>query len=276
MGDLDGQRFSRHVAAHARTLRHPLPLLQIGHLPAKTYWVDRVFEFVAFSVVVSGMGRMSVDDETFDVVAPCVLCEYPGPRFRYGPHGSWNEVFLNYDRAALPLLSEIGLVRPGRFVWPLRNASRVLPMLRELCDVAAGLDAPSAIDRLDRLASGVVSETLLDEDEPADDASRIRRHLEAHFATRIDFEALAKRFGLSFTTFRRHWARQMPESPARFVRGVRLKHACRLLCETRLPIAEIARRVGFDDPLHLSKVFRKDVGTSAREYRRKYGRTLGG
>jgi AraC-like DNA-binding protein len=273
---VDQSRISLHLAAHPRALRHPLPLLQLGHLPAKRYWVDGTFEFVAFSIVLSGSGRMSVAGESLDVVGPCVLCEYPGPRFLYGPDGAWDETFFNYDRACLPLLTEIGLVRPGRFLWPLRNASRVRGMLRELSELAFGLDRPGALDRLDRLALSIVSETLLYDDEPSVDETdrqlqRVRAHFETHYGEPIDYAAVAKKFGLSFTTFRRHWARQMQKSPARFVHGVRMKHACRLLCETELPIADIARRVGFDDPLYLSKLFRREMDTTARAYRQKYG-----
>jgi AraC-like DNA-binding protein len=37
-----------------------------------------------------------------------------------------------------------------------------------------------------------------------------------------------------------------------------------------LPIADVARRIGFDDPLCLSKIFKRDMGMTAREYRRRH------
>ncbi len=52
-------------------------------------------------------------------------------------------------------------------------------------------------------------------------------------------------------------------------RRQKLELACSLL-ETRsvdFSIAEIARRVGYEDPLYFSKVFRRHVGMSPSRYR---------
>lgn len=47
----------------------------------------------------------------------------------------------------------------------------------------------------------------------------------------------------------------------------RMAEARRLLCETDLPIAEIARRVGHSDPGYFSRRFRKTFGVSPRGWR---------
>ncbi len=47
----------------------------------------------------------------------------------------------------------------------------------------------------------------------------------------------------------------------------RLRRACKLLAETGNPIQEIARNVGYDNPLTFSKIFKSYYGISPREYR---------
>lgn len=47
----------------------------------------------------------------------------------------------------------------------------------------------------------------------------------------------------------------------------RIIMAQKLLLETQLPISEISARVGYDDPLYFSKVFKKHAGSSPRNYR---------
>ncbi|HEV8245819.1 MAG TPA: AraC family transcriptional regulator [Polyangiaceae bacterium] len=274
MPTLAREHFSIHFASLPRRLAHPLPLLHIGHLPKKTYWVDRVFDFVAFSVVLSGVGKLSVDNQNFEVRAPCVICEYPGPQFKYGPRRTWDEVFFNYGIECIPLLSEIGLLRKGRFLWPIRRVGAVAEMVGQLDRLAAGIETPGAPDRIERLSEWIVSETLLDNPEDGGVVPlrllEIRRYFEEHYARSIDLRRTAEHFGFSFTTFRRHWARHMQQSPARFLNELRVKRACRMLCETALPVAEIARKLGFDDALYFSKVFRRHTRTTARDYRRRY------
>jgi len=50
---------------------------------------------------------------------------------------------------------------------------------------------------------------------------------------------------------------------------LRVKMAAIILRDTDLPISEIAYRVGFNDITHFGRMFRKRVGYSPSEYRKK-------
>ena len=56
-------------------------------------------------------------------------------------------------------------------------------------------------------------------------------------------------------------------SPADFIRNVRLKHAAELLTNTKLSIAEVSTRVGFNSPRIFSSNFKKMFGVLPSEYR---------
>ena len=56
-------------------------------------------------------------------------------------------------------------------------------------------------------------------------------------------------------------------SPADFIRNVRLKHAAELLTKTKLSIAEVSERVGFNSPRIFSSNFKKMFGCLPSEYR---------
>jgi len=51
---------------------------------------------------------------------------------------------------------------------------------------------------------------------------------------------------------------------------IRLARAKLLLCETELPIAKIAGRIGFNEPKYFCDVFRKNEGMTASAYRNKF------
>lgn len=63
---------------------------------------------------------------------------------------------------------------------------------------------------------------------------------------------------------------KMGVSPQEYLMQCKLQHACKLLIETSLPIQEIARQVGYDNPLTFSKTFKTFYGLSPRNYRLKH------
>ena len=61
--------------------------------------------------------------------------------------------------------------------------------------------------------------------------------------------------------------RETGESVTTYLTNVRVDHAKLLLKDTSIPINEVARRVGYDDPDYFSRLFRKASGTTPRQYR---------
>lgn len=57
--------------------------------------------------------------------------------------------------------------------------------------------------------------------------------------------------------------------PHRYIQEAKLSFARRLLRESDLTVTEIAAALGYDDPLYFSRLFRREIGTSPREYRKR-------
>lgn len=62
-------------------------------------------------------------------------------------------------------------------------------------------------------------------------------------------------------------------SPQEYLLQCRMKHSNRLLLETDLPVQEISREVGYDNPLTFSKVFKRYFGVSPRRFRSQSAET---
>lgn len=54
-----------------------------------------------------------------------------------------------------------------------------------------------------------------------------------------------------------------------FLETTRLREACRLLAYTRMRAQEVGFALGFDDPAYFARAFRRGMGMSASEYRRR-------
>lgn len=59
-------------------------------------------------------------------------------------------------------------------------------------------------------------------------------------------------------------------TPTDFIRSIRLKRAAQLLQGSRLPIVEVANRVGFGSPSYFSKCFKEMFGMLPKQYVEKY------
>jgi AraC family transcriptional regulator len=73
---------------------------------------------------------------------------------------------------------------------------------------------------------------------------------------------------LSVSQFSRQFKARTGLAPHRFLLGLRVEHACRLLGTDQLPIAEVAIRCGFSHQEHLTRVMRAQLGTTPGAVRR--------
>lgn len=93
----------------------------------------------------------------------------------------------------------------------------------------------------------------------------------SHFPTRhYTLEKLAAACRMSVRTFQRRFARERHCSPQTFIMVCRLTVARRILRSSTLPIQDIAQRCRFNSTAQFSKSFKKYIGLSPREYRKKF------
>jgi AraC family transcriptional regulator len=114
---------------------------------------------------------------------------------------------------------------------------------------------------------------LLDALSPAPVAKmpmRIRRvmeRLEDDFAARWSLGELARAEDVHPVFLARSFRHACGESVGEYVRRLRLEHASRQLAGTSHPVADIARRAGFADQAHLTRVFRRSTGLTPGGFR---------
>lgn len=93
----------------------------------------------------------------------------------------------------------------------------------------------------------------------------------ASLAAPITVVELARRAGLSPSRFGHLFAEQVGVSPMRYLERQRMRLAEQLLDLTPRTVAEVARTVGFTDPLYFSSRFRAYAGMPPTVYRRRRG-----
>lgn len=96
---------------------------------------------------------------------------------------------------------------------------------------------------------------------------RVLEHIDAHLAEELDVSALARIAHLSPSRLSHLFTAQVGAAPGRYIEAQRMELAARLLEMTDDPVAAIAARVGFRDPLYFSRRFRAQHGASPSAHR---------
>jgi AraC-like DNA-binding protein len=99
---------------------------------------------------------------------------------------------------------------------------------------------------------------------------RVREHIEANFAHKIDLSRLASIAGLSTSYFSRAFKQSIGMPPYRYVMMRRLASAAELIRKTAKSLAEVAIEVGFSDQSHFTRIFNQMTGETPGTLRRRY------
>ncbi|PLW70193.1 AraC family transcriptional regulator [Pseudohalioglobus lutimaris] len=96
---------------------------------------------------------------------------------------------------------------------------------------------------------------------------QVQAYMLEHIDQTVTLESLAGVANMSKYHFSNRYRELTGYSPIKHFLNMKMEHACRLLDSTDLGVGEIARRVGYEDPLYFSRLFRKTLGRSPRDYR---------
>jgi AraC-like DNA-binding protein len=105
--------------------------------------------------------------------------------------------------------------------------------------------------------------------QPYLDLLPVVEFLKENYTEKIVMPDLAQRVGMSVRKLQRRFKETFKTTLQNYVGKLRILEACDLLLETRLPVTEIALKVGFYDHSAFSKKFSELIGVSPRDYRRR-------
>jgi len=86
---------------------------------------------------------------------------------------------------------------------------------------------------------------------------------------KLKLAQIAAKTGLSASHYSRLFLNRTGHSPIDYFIQLKIQRACRLLDNPGQMIADVAREMGFDDQFYFSRVFRKVMGMSPGEYRKR-------
>ncbi|MFA9478723.1 helix-turn-helix transcriptional regulator [Phycisphaerales bacterium AB-hyl4] len=100
-------------------------------------------------------------------------------------------------------------------------------------------------------------------------AESLRGYLRDHMAEPAHLAPVAEHFAMSKAHLCRVGRQLLGRTVHAEWQAIKLQWSAVLLNEPSLSIADVARRVGYNDPLYFSRVFRRSLGQSPRAYRQQ-------
>ncbi|MEU5592118.1 AraC family transcriptional regulator [Streptomyces sp. NPDC020298] len=249
--------------------------LQHGTLPAVG---PRTLDHHVAVLISAGSGwYRTPDGRRTTVTAPALLWLTPGVPHHYAPDPAtgWDEAFVDFTGPATATYTELGHIEPDRPVVPLADATgpravigRIARASRRdnpLLEVETAAAVHELLVALRRARAGL-----------APDGDDVLQALARDACTPMTVAEHAARHGMTPAELRAAVRRGAGRSPKDYLLGIRLGRAKELLAATDLPVAAVARRVGYDDPAYFSRLFTRRVGLAPVRFRAQQGRAQAG
>lgn len=93
--------------------------------------------------------------------------------------------------------------------------------------------------------------------------------MHADLGRQWQLSALARSAGMSRTAFATAFMTAVEMSPFSYLRRLRMHHACALLCDPNLKVAEIAYRVGYQSEATFSRAFKRELSVAPSSWRQQ-------
>ena len=168
----------------------------------------------------------------------------------------------------LEIVYEAGTMLFTRLDLPDKKAIR--DRFYRSCDSCRSVDALfDALSETARACMGRICE--LERESVTRPVRQACEYIRQHYAEQITLEEVSVHVGLNPAYLSVLFKKEMDEGFAHYLMSIRIEEARELLRESNASVAEICRRVGYNDIKHFTRIFEKSVGVKPGTYRKLYG-----
>lgn len=274
----------RSVVAHAQAERLTGGLVptDAGYFPRAAGYLRRRDEGIdqaIFIYCVEGAGWCEMAGERREVRAGELLVIPPTTPHAYGAdrRKPWTIYWFHAKGGLLPDFLAGLMVSPARPVVFLGDDPQVLAVFEEVLEVLEQgcapqqmLHASHALAHLLALMVRHRHESWRVQPDSRQKISQTIAYMKQHLSGPLQLDTLARLAGLSRSRYSALFKEQTGCAPMDYFGRLRMQRACQMLDATGLSVKAVAARLGYEDPLYFSRVFRSVTEMSPVEYRRTH------
>ena len=268
---------------HNEALTKGLYPSSLGHFPiAHDHLVERPEgqdnHLLIFCV--HGTGFLNCNDQHFSIKTHQMAFIPKGTAHAYGstPTGQpWGKywVHFNGDLSQNIIDHIIPISTSSELIFNCSDTKKLIQCFEELIHLA---EMPQTVSNLFHL-SMMLSHTISKACQLREPATSSKHHnqrlndlltkMQRDFSHPLSIEDLCQQVNMTEPTFFRSFKNVTGCTPLQYLTKIRMQKACQYLDLSNESIADIAHRVGYDDPYYFSRTFSKTMGESPRQYRKR-------
>lgn len=232
----------------------------------KPLYAFRVQNIDTWHFILSGSGTLEIGDHVYHLTGGQMFFIPPGVKMRYYPaqDDPWEYVWFTLSEEAAQQYRSLLGFSPDKPALPIRYFHKIRKTLQRMLELLAeGSGYFSVLSCFYEIMEICTCYT------PRTGIQKIREHIDETFALPgFSIEQLCKDVGISHAQLLRSFKQTYGTTLKRYVTKKRIELACELLTGTDLPVKSVAFSCGFSDELHFMKIFKKETGRSALQYRK--------
>ena len=238
----------------------------------------RVLNIYEIVYITRGKGSFTAGTgEMHPVTAGTAFLLFPGVRHRYhpDPETGWDECWIGFNGDYAKTLMSPPFFSPESPVFYIGLHETLLKLFMDIAELMQTepfgyrhIIAAKTTEILAQVYALSHGETIRSQSN-----EKLMReacfHILEHSEEPIDFAALSRRLGTSYSTFRRIFRRHTGLAPNQYLLQIRIRKAESLLTGTTIPIQEIAEKTGFESTYYFSRIFKIKTGLAPRDCRKQ-------
>ena len=237
-----------------------------------TYFAQRENSTIyVLEYIVAGTGTVIMNGDKYTASAGDIYLLSPGyHRYYSDKENPWTKIFINMYGPLIPnLLHTYGL--EGKVIFP---RCPLEPLFYDLISLAQGkLRQEPMMDlcalKVHEIFLSMAAHLENRKETFSEEAIRVKRILDGNLSRRVSIEELAKAIFRSPDYTIKLFRKEFGQTPYAYAIERKILMAQHLLRESRMPVQEIAKSVGYPDPHYFSHVFYRQCGCSPTQYRKQ-------
>jgi len=192
-----------------------------------------------------------------EVQAPALFWLFPGVLHAYRPATRWQHSWVLFGGTATAALTHLGYLTPEAPVRRYADARPIQRAFAKLLRVAQTSEVQAAAALYDLIATTA----------EADSGNELVVRLRAIACRPLSIPQYTEVLGVTVEELRAATRQASASTPQEVILTTRMNEAKALLAESDLPVAAVAREVGYEDPAYFSRLFSARVGQAPRTFR---------
>jgi AraC-like DNA-binding protein len=265
-----------------RLARFPYQVKSIGYTHNGIYPKRVVYGYEKIEVCIRLFAKKPeaveyIDSVKYTTKYPHVVLKMPEVLHQFSVDDSRETIHFTYPVHLKTTLKEV-FSFPNDPVWEIKLGEQESKLITELMGLMERSQEYGGTDRIDivafQLFELLIFQHNLSKSPHSYYETKIRSiasYFQLHFREDINIMSLVARYGMSRSTFIRHWKQFFSETPGQFVLNLKLEEASRVLRENvNIKVSDLSSELNFQDTAYFCALFKKNFKVTPLQYHKKW------